>query len=125
MGDLISRQAAINELMKMRSEHKGDTFHGDLLHWTGMKAMLEDLPPVDPIEYCERCMVEHVDAMEELEVKLAIAQPETGKWLPDNANYYDERHICSKCKRNFKVDICMGKPSWNFCPNCGADMRGA
>ena len=43
----------------------------------------------------------------------------TGKWLPDNNNYYEERYICSECKRSYKVDACMGKPIWNYCPNCG------
>ena len=47
-----------------------------------------------------------------------------GKWLPDNNNYYDERYVCSECKVSYKVDTCMGHPSWDFCPNCGADMRG-
>lgn len=45
-----------------------------------------------------------------------------GKWLPDNNNYYEERFICSVCGRSYKVDTCMGKPMWDFCP-CGADMR--
>ena len=48
----------------------------------------------------------------------------TGKWLPDNNNnYYEERFICSVCGKSYKVDTCMGKPMWDFCP-CGADMRG-
>ena len=52
-------------------------------------------------------------------------QPErkTGKWLPDNNNYYEERFICSVCGRSYKVDTCMGKPMWDFCP-CGAKMEG-
>lgn len=57
---------------------------------------------------------------------LSSVMPERkpGKWLPDNNNYYVERFICSKCGGNYKVDTCMGRPDWNFCPNCGADMRG-
>lgn len=46
----------------------------------------------------------------------------TGQWLPDNNNYYEERYICSACKRSYKVDTCMGKPIWNYCP-CGAKME--
>ena len=58
--------------------------------------------------------------------KLPSAQPERarGTWMPDTMCYYEERFICSECKGNYKVDTCMGKPMWNFCPNCGADMRG-
>jgi len=50
-------------------------------------------------------------------------EPKNGKWLPDNNNYYEERFICSVCGRSYKVDTCIGKPMWDFCP-CGADMRG-
>lgn len=46
-----------------------------------------------------------------------------GKWIPDYSNNYEERFICSVCGKNYKVDTCMGKPMWDFCP-CGADMRG-
>lgn len=45
-----------------------------------------------------------------------------GKWLPDNNNYYEERFICSVCGKSYKVDTCMGKPMWDFCP-CGAKME--
>lgn len=46
----------------------------------------------------------------------------TGKWLPDNNNYIEERFICSVCGKSYKVDTCMGKPMWDFCP-CGAKME--
>ena len=49
----------------------------------------------------------------------ALQQPErkTGKWLPDKHDmagygYFD----CSECGANF-YDV------YDFCPNCGADMR--
>ena len=53
---------------------------------------------------------------------MVTAQPErkTGQWLPDNTNRYDERYICSRCGCNYKVGMYMGKPLWNFCPNCGS-----
>ena len=51
-----------------------------------------------------------------------MPERKTGKWLPDNNNYYEERFICSVCGKSYKVDTCMGKPMWDFCP-CGADMR--
>lgn len=52
-----------------------------------------------------------------------IEERKTGKWLPCNNNYYEERFICSVCGRSYKVDTCMGKPMWDFCP-CGAKMEG-
>lgn len=53
-----------------------------------------------------------------------VAQPECkkGKWVfeeyPDG--YYHSE--CSECKHHFIEDAYL-RP-YNFCPNCGADMRG-
>lgn len=44
------------------------------------------------------------------------------KWIWDkhNGEYY-----CSECKEvQEDIKTVMGFPDWNFCPNCGADMRG-
>lgn len=56
----------------------------------------------------------------------AAAQPERerGRWLPDNNNYFAPYFACSHCHSSYLVDTVMGDPTWNFCPNCGADMRG-
>ena len=42
-----------------------------------------------------------------------------GKWI---YNQYDDWH-CSEC-RHLEIGGYNQKPSANFCPNCGADMRG-
>ena len=41
-----------------------------------------------------------------------------GRWI----DYDDDfgAYCCSKCEENAPEDI-----QWNFCPNCGADMREA
>ena len=49
----------------------------------------------------------------------------TGKWI---VNIYDSRGVCC-CNNCFKqfVHVPMdgeGVP-WKYCPNCGADMKGA
>ena len=48
MSDLISRQAAIEELERMVKMHEHDRFGGELFHWTGVKAMLDLLPSEQP-----------------------------------------------------------------------------
>ena len=55
MDDLISRAAAIAEMMQMVKAHEHEIFRGELLHYTGIKAMLECLPAVDavPVEWLE------------------------------------------------------------------------
>ena len=64
-----------------------------------------------------------------LVIKQPPAQPELkkGEWLPDNNSAYEMRFVCSCCKESEVVPtigFTKYKPLWDFCPNCGADMRG-
>jgi len=72
-------------------------------------------------------MVFGEDAVHRIEM-LPPAQPErkTGRWIPDNTDYYRTKFICSACGESEEVPT-MGfgyAPMWGYCPNCGADMRG-
>ena len=66
----------------------------------------------------------HTEADAETRLMSLDPERETGEWLPDNTNYIEERYICSKCKRSHRVETCMGKPMWDFCPSCGKRMSG-
>ena len=57
-------------------------------------------------------------------VEMQSAQPERikGRWISADAIFGGEPFYCSECGENTR-DTVMGKPRWNFCPNCGADMR--
>lgn len=49
-----------------------------------------------------------------------------GQWLPDNNSLYEMRFVCSECHESEVVPtigFTKYKPIWDFCPNCGADMR--
>jgi predicted RNA-binding Zn-ribbon protein involved in translation (DUF1610 family) len=72
-------------------------------------------------------MVFGEDAVHRIEI-LPSVQPEhkTGRWIPDNTDYYRTKFICSACGESEEVPT-MGfgyAPMWGYCPNCGADMRG-
>jgi len=94
MDDMISRQAAIDGKISVQRTNGVEIYSDDVV----------------PVKYLEN---------------LPSAQPERkrGEWLPDNNNYIYEQYVCSECKNSFKVDTCMGKPMWNFCPYCGAKME--
>ena len=53
--------------------------------------------------------------------QLPSAQPERekGKWIADNHDFW----VCSNCK--FPSEAHGANILYKFCPNCGADMRGA
>lgn len=42
------------------------------------------------------------------------------EWIPLEPNY--EYYACSKCRSEYTIFSCEMK-RYNFCPNCGADMR--
>jgi len=53
-------------------------------------------------------------------------QRKNGKWLPDNNSPYEMRFVCSECKTSEVVPtigFTKYEPIWDFCPNCGAEMR--
>lgn len=96
MGDLISRSTAIAELMQMVKAHEHEIFRGELLHYTGIKAMLEAQPTVDAVP------VKH------------------GRWID-----HKDEHQCSECKEITIVDFYVWKNvQFDYCPYCGAKMDG-
>ena len=50
MAECIYREEALSELYLLMAEHEDDQFEGKLLHWTGIKAILERLPAADVVE---------------------------------------------------------------------------
>lgn len=56
---------------------------------------------------------------------LPSAQPERkrGKW---HSRIYSkiEMFVCSECQHEYSYDAETGEQFYNYCPNCGADMRG-
>ena len=60
---------------------------------------IEQLPPIQPTE------------------------PKRGKWIYHPEIGWGETWLCDQCGEKTTSTV-MGKPRDNFCPNCGADMRG-
>ena len=128
MSDLISRQAAIDAihedagwLAAQGSDWQTERMERD-------KSILKSLPSAQP-EKCEDCL-------NFIKARLLIPQPERkkGKWIKmsDADGIY---WACSECGEdiprvphyNPQFDLFPRLESiekTNFCPNCGADMRG-
>jgi hypothetical protein len=71
-------------------------------------------------------MVFGEDAVHRIEI-LPPAQPErkTGRWIPDNTDYYRTKFICSVCGESEEVPTTgfWYGTMWNYCPLCGAKME--
>ena len=106
--DLISGQAAIDAIEDYLDEYSGldeEGYHGE--KWCAMaeaRMVIENLPSAQP-------------------------KRKTGKWNGYNADNPDWLRddgspvflTCSEC---YGMVMNNGSAHWNFCPNCGADMRG-
>ena len=55
--------------------------------------------------------------------RLPPIQPKRGRWIHHPEIGWDETWLCDQCGEK-TISTVMGKPRANFCPNCGADMRG-
>lgn len=98
MSDLISRSALLEEFKREleRGRAIDPFFDGTLFHYTGIKAIIENQPTVEAKE------VVH------------------GKWRKrvKNNGGYVASITCSACGYSHS------RVTYNFCPECGADMRG-
>lgn len=118
MDDLISRQAAIEEKKRCESADSYD-FNNGLIR--AMNA-IADIPSAQPRTKCIAEIKISKEDLDELvaekveEIKAAQPERKRGEWK-DRGEDYMIRWICSECGRK-ETHV------YNFCPDCGADMRG-
>lgn len=139
MSDLIDRQAAIDAPVKMVSEgldwipvyHLKDlpsvepetkqqaTVSSDCIYRQQALEAIRNIKAITGTFDDEILLIDKAQAQTEL-MMLPSAQPERnkGKWI-------DSRDVCWLCSECGKwLDVLQGDVDMNFCPNCGADMRG-
>lgn len=46
-----------------------------------------------------------------------------GEWLKFGLGRGTRIRFCTNCERRIEVPLSQGDSNYNFCPNCGADMR--
>ena len=129
--DTISRQAAIDIVEFECGEWQGlaKTIVGEIEH----------MPAAQPFEIQE--ILDYLDTklhpiispehwniyseLHDMISTLPSAQPERkkGKWV--KIGHWGRSYKCNQCGNYLDFDgVNAGRGSANFCPNCGADMRG-
>ena len=124
--DTISRAKAIETIDSFNVfESRGDQIK--------LEQMIGELPPAQPEITHEQAVgyLQSTGWMQSHDLQMMLdgihkftAQPQRirGRWISADAIFGGEPFYCSECGENTR-DTVMGKPRWNFCPNCGADMR--
>ena len=95
MSDLIDRQAAIDALL-----HNQEVYSNNF--------------GTDAIDKYTIAIIDN-DVQTIAQLPSAEPQRKKGRWIYRPENEWGETWVCSECE--------MGKPRYNYCPNCGADMR--
>ena len=98
MSDLISRQQAIDMIEKHLKWTTIPDYYPGIFE--AVRGWLNGLPPVQP-------------------------ERKTGRWIPDNTDYYRTKFICSACGESEEVPTTgFGYGTmWDYCPMCGAKME--
>lgn len=101
MSDLISRKEAMDAIMSTEPfivEINGEQYVGQKT--SDVMDVLQALPSAEP-------------------------ERKKGKWLHKPNEYDDDTYECSRCGEPWTlIDGTPEENNMNFCPNCGADMRG-
>ena len=94
---------------------------------------IDEAPTIEPkakviaqVTFDEEKMREIVkEAVERFKEEYEI-EPKHGEWKPFDLKWGRSIWYCTACEEGVEVpcDIWTHKPIYNFCPNCGADMRG-
>ena len=63
------------------------------------------------------------DSIQQIIKDAPTIERKMGEWIADPKIGWGETWVCSICGEK-TVSSIMGKPRYEFCPMCGADMRG-
>ena len=113
MSDLISRQSALAEFKDGRDVY-------DIME------SIEELPSAEPPYQYSKAYVEQIRGERDILQDMVdnMAEPKTGEWVNRERCQVDEDAYevatCSECGAEITIEY----PHDNYCPNCGADMRG-
>ena len=50
-------------------------------------------------------------------------EPKRGEWIEFDTKWGRSLYYCTNCMETSEVPTVFGNPLYDFCPNCGADMR--
>lgn len=108
--DLINRKQAIKEIRREVSEQESNAIQGEDLDVgviVGLKMAVQIIKDQLSVEKTGRWAWPSAGQM--------------GRWLESRESSL-RPFMCSNCGCIYDVDTSMGKPIWNYCPNCGARM---
>lgn len=127
MNDLISRQVAIckcqerlyeSALNNVGCDCTADEVFADIAE-NRIKTWLSEVPSVQPEQGCDECVFKPFKQFQPERKKGKWVECDHDKWNGDVCAYR-----CSECGGAYHLNNEKVIAIWNFCPNCGAEMKG-
>jgi hypothetical protein len=117
-GDLISRDALKEEFAKHTDSW------GDLQ--VGWDYLIDNAPAVDPNKELKELKARAETYKAAYRIMSSAFEGEVRKNKRQQGEWekcQNDTFRCSNCRQADEVPTAMGTPIYNFCPNCGSDMR--
>lgn len=73
------------------------------------------------VDYMATLLMRSADTIEMLSKK--AREPKRGEWIEFDTKWGRSLYYCTNCMETSEVPTVFGNPLYDFCPNCGADMR--
>ena len=72
-------------------------------------------------DHLQFCLIPFRQAIERVQALPSADRPQ-GEWIPSDTDGF----VCSVCKNGYRNQpTLMGRPMFEYCPVCGARMKGA
>ena len=130
MSKYIKREDAIEKIEYLMSDYVPFLDRATMGIPLETRMAIENIPSADVVErekYEDLKECYDMSHHYEMEYKEQLER-KRGEWIRQEEYYYGESVVtCSACDEDFIcTDLDVIKDlAWNFCPNCGADMRGS
>lgn len=140
MSRYIDAYALDRAFSKLRFNNDGELEHyGDRSNWylwgSEVENLIADAPSIDLADYvpkefhdktCETMAKRHQEEIADILERADVDRPQ-GEWKPFDLKWGRSIWYCTACEEGVEVpcDVWTGKPIYDYCPNCGARMKGA
>ena len=71
------------------------------------------------------CKPNDIEAFEKIIEAIPSADRPQGEWIKFGLGRGTRILFCTNCERRIEVPLSQGDSNYDFCPNCGAKMKGA
>ena len=90
-----------------------------------MSDLIKREDAIDAVIEWYGCKPNDIEAFEKIIKAIPSADRPQGEWLKFGLGRGTRILFCTNCERKIEVPLSQGDSNYDFCPHCGARMKGA